>query len=194
MNWSLPVCVTVGGVKREIASDYRDILRVISRLSDGEEDDQVRVYVAMALFYPRFEEIPESCLQEAAEKMVWFIACGEQDDGERRPRLIDWEQDYAMIVADINKIAGRDVRGAEPLHWWSFVSLFSSIGEGQLSTVVAIREKLRTGKRLEPWEREFYRKNRSRVDLKTRYTSAEQDALSAWTGQKGGEASWQTEE
>lgn len=91
-----------------------------------------------------------------------------------------------MIAADINKAAGRDVREPAPLHWWSFVSMFNGIGEGQLSTVVAIREKKRTGKRLEKWEQEFYRKNRSKVEFKQRYTSAENDLLSMWAG-KGGE-------
>ena len=46
--------------------------------------------------------------------------------------------------------------------------------------LVSIREKLRSGKKLEPWEREYYQKNRSRVDFKQRYTAAEQQALDAW--------------
>ena len=57
---------------------------------------------------------------------------------------------------------------------------FQAIGEGQLSMLVSIREKLRSGKKLEPWEREYYQKNRSRVDFKQRYTAAEQQALDAW--------------
>lgn len=182
MNWSLPYTVDVGGVKRAVNTEYRDILRIIEKLNDIDEDDQVRVYVSLALFYKDFEDIPEDQFFEAAEKMVWFISCGEEDDGRKLPKVIDWEQDYSMIAADINKVAGRDVREPQPLHWWSFVSMFNGIGEGQLSTVVSIREKLRTGKKLEKWEKEFYKKNRSKVDFKTKLTESEKDTLSAWIG------------
>ena len=186
MIWSLPSAVKIGGKAWAIRTDYRDILRIIKKLNDLEEDEKVRVYVSLALFYPDFENMPESILREAAGKMMWFISCGEEEDGRKHPKLIDWEQDYSMIVADINKVAGRDVREPAPLHWWSFVSMFNGIGEGQLSTVVAIREKKHTRKRLEKWEQEFYRKNRSKVEFKQRYTSAENDLLSMWAG-KGGE-------
>ena len=51
-----------------------------------------------------------------------------------------------MIIADINKVAGTEVRSLSFLHWWTFLSFFHAIGEGQLSTLISIREKLRTGK------------------------------------------------
>ena len=41
-------------------------------------------------------------------------------------------------------------------------------------------ETLRRGKKLEKWEQEYYRKNKARVDLKTRYSAeelAEQERL-----------------
>ena len=41
--------------------------------------------------------------------------------------------------------------------------------------LVTIRDKLRRGKKLEKHEQEYYRQNRSRVDLKRRY-SAEEEA------------------
>ena len=43
------------------------------------------------------------------------------------------------------------------------------------NTVVALRDKLRRGKKLEPWEREFYRAHRVEVDLH-RPASPEADA------------------
>lgn len=87
-----------------------------------------------------------------------------------------------MIVSDINKVAGCEVRALNFLHWWSFIAYFRSIGEGQLSTVVAIRDKLRRGKKLESWEKEYYRKNRKQIVLKPKYTAeelAEQKRLQA---------------
>ena len=57
--------------------------------------------------------------------------------------------------------------------------------EGQLSTMVSLRDKLRRGKKLEKWERDFYQKNKERVDLKKRYSAeelAEQERLKAILG------------
>jgi hypothetical protein len=187
LNWYLPVSLEIDGNQYEINADYRDILNIISRLSDEGQDGQIRVYVSLALFYKNFPDMPEKDYKEAAEKMVWFISCGEEDSGVKRPKTIDWEQDYSMIVSDINKTAGFEVRSSQFLHWWTFISYFNGIGEGQLATVVAIREKLRKHKKLDDWERDFYRQNRDRVDFKRKYTAAENDIISKWTGGKVGE-------
>lgn len=76
-------------------------------------------------------------------------------------------------MADVNKVAGCEIRALPFVHWWTFLAWFGAIGEGQLSAVVAVRDKLRRGKKLEEWEREFYRRNRARVELKPRYTPEE---------------------
>ena len=91
-----------------------------------------------------------------------------------------------MIVADVNKVAGTEIRALPFLHWWTFVSYFNAIGEGQLSTLVSIREKLRKGKKLEKWDQEYYRKNKDKVDLKKRYSAeelAEQERLKKLLGE-----------
>ena len=54
-----------------------------------------------------------------------------------------------------------------------FLAWFNGIGEGQLSTVVSIREKKRKGKKLSDWEREFYQENREKVDFKLKYSAEE---------------------
>ena len=60
------------------------------------------------------------------------------------------------------------------LHWWSFLALFDAIGEGNFATVVAIRDKLRRGRRLENWELDFYRTHRTLVELRPAATAEEQ--------------------
>ena len=70
---------------------------------------------------------------------------------------MDWQQDAPLIAAGISKAAGQDVRTLPYLHWWSFLAWFDAIGEGSFATVVAIRDKLRRGKRLENWELDYYR-------------------------------------
>ena len=78
-----------------------------------------------------------------------------------------------MIVAEVNRASGQEIRALPYLHWWTFLGWFHTIGEGQLSTVVAIRSKLKKGKPLESWEKQFYRENRDIVDLPKRYSREE---------------------
>lgn len=178
-GWELPRELEVDGVPHPINADFRDILDIIPRLT-GEV---VGLYVALALFYDDFEAIPEKSHTEAVKAMFWFINGGEYATEARpSPKTIDWEQDRAMIVADVNKVAGCEIRALAFCHWWTFLSWFNGIGEGQLSTVVSIREKLRRGKKLTDWEREFYRKNRDRVEFKRQYSEEEEAELRLWLG------------
>ena len=95
--------------------------------------------------------------------------------GGADPQLMDWQQDAPLIAAGIRQAAGCDVRSLPYLHWWSFLACFDAIGQGSFATVVAIRDKLRRGKRLEAWELEFYRTHRAAVELR-RPDTAEADA------------------
>lgn len=184
MGWDLPESAHIGNSDYIINSDFRDILDIISRLNDVRRDQQTKVYVALTLFYEDFDSMPATYYQEAAEWMVDFINCGEKPDGKKYPKTIDWEQDRAMIVADINKVAGCEIRQLPFCHWWTFIAWFNGIGEGQLAMVVSIREKLRKGKKLTDWEKDFYRANRAKVDFKTQYTEQDNDVLAAWIGRK----------
>lgn len=178
-GWSLPTALTVGGREYQINADYRDILEVISYLQD--EDALTGRYVALSLFYEGFDTMPRADYPQAMEELARFIDLGEdQSEGPAPPKTIDWEQDRMVIVSEINKAAGLEVRSLSFLHWWTFMGYFGAIGEGQLSMLVAIREKLRKGKKLESWEREYYQQNRSRVDFKRKYTANEKQTLNAW--------------
>ncbi|MDY4880321.1 MAG: hypothetical protein SO137_08010, partial [Gemmiger sp.] len=79
-----------------------------------------------------------------------------------------------VIVADVNRVAGQEVRALPFLHWWTFVAYFNAIGEGQLSTLLRVRNKLRRGRRLDPWEMDYYRENRALVDGREPPTAQEQ--------------------
>ncbi len=181
--WSLPTSAVIGGTEYSINADFRDILEIFRYLDDPDRPEYLRWRIAVALFYDG--EIPEEHLQEAMEYLADFISCGDQS-GKPGPKLLDWEQDAQAIVADVNKVAGSEIRSLPFLHWWTFVAYFNAIGEGQLSALVSIRDKLRRGKPLEKWEKEYYRKNQDRVDLKTRYSAeelAEQERLKKILGE-----------
>lgn len=177
--WSLPTSAVIGGKTYSINADFRDILDIFRYMSDMEQPEHIRWRIVLALFYEG--DIPRDHQEEAMEYLVNFISCGEPD-GKPAPKLLDWEQDAQIIVADVNKVAGMEIRRLPFLHWWTFMAYFNAIGEGQLSTLVSLRDKLARGKKLEKWEQEYYRKNISKVRLKTKYTSAEEEILKQWGG------------
>ncbi len=170
-RWDLPRKAILSGRAYTLHCDYRDILEIFSYLEDPELPEFIKWQVAITLFYE--EPIPEEAAGQAMEYLCWFINCGEEGLSGTDVPLIHWEQDRLAIVADINRIAGTEIRALPFVHWWTFMSWFYAIGEGQLSCIVGIRDKLRRGKRLEEWEQEFYRRNRSRVDAVRRYTREE---------------------
>ena len=175
MTWSLPQTTVIGGVEYQLSTDYRDVLEIIGHLNDLENPEWLRWQIAVALFY-ECVDFPEEHLQEAMEYLSEFISCGDSSTTPA-PKLLDWEQDAQIIVADVNKVAGVEVRAVPYMHWWTFLAHFRAIGEGQLLTLVSIREKLRTGKKLEKWEQEYYHKNPERVHLKTQFLAEEEAEL-----------------
>ena len=173
--WSLPQTTTIGSTEYQLSTDYRDVLEIIGYLNDQENPEILRWRIAVALFYD-CEDFPEEHLQEAMDYLAAFIACDDTPSAPS-PNLLDWDQDAQVIAADVNKVAGMEIRAVPYLHWWTFLSYFRAIGEGQLLTLVSIREKLRTGKKLEPWEQEYYHKNPERVILRTKYLAEEEEEL-----------------
>ena len=183
-GWELPVVACIGGKNYTIHADYRDILEIFTYFEDPELPEYLRWQIALALFYEG--DIPPEHQQEAMEYLTAFINCGKPEAGRPGPKLLDWEQDALTIVADVNKVAGREIRAMPFLHWWTFMAWFHAIGEGQLSTLISIRDKLARGKKLEQWEQEYYRKNKDRVELKKRYSAEErreQERLKALLGE-----------
>ncbi len=169
--WQLPRGTVIGGEYYEIHADYRDILEIFAYWEDPDLPDFLRWKIALALFYEG--EIPEAHQREAMEYLAYFVRGGQMESPRLGPRILDWQQDAQAIVADVNKVAGQEIRSMPFLHWWTFLSWFYGIGEGQLSAVLSIREKLRRGTKLEKWEISFYRENKERIDLKRRYSQVE---------------------
>ena len=65
------------------------------------------------------------------------------------------------------------------------MAAFMEIGDCYFAQLVRIRSLKAKGKRLDKEDQEFYRKNKSRVDIKHKYTKEEMDVLKKWTGGKG---------
>lgn len=162
--WALPKAAVIGGLEYPINADYRDILEILSYLSDETKNEYIRWRIALGLFYEG--NIPDEHEAEAIKYLSDFIDYGAKED-RPSPKLMDWDQDAQIIIADVNKVAGKEIRAEKFVHWWTFLAYFNAIGEGQLLTVVSIRSKRQKGKKLEKWEQEYYRENRKKVDFQT---------------------------
>ena len=197
MNYTLPKSVYVGGAEYAIRSDFRAALDICAALNDADLDDQERAITVLSIFYPSsedmsekelaeaagkrfFEEMPQEDYKEAIEKCFWFLRCGEEERSKGQPQLVSWEQDFNIICPPVNRIIGKDIRGMDYLHFWSFRSAYMEIGDCFFAQVVAIRSKKASGKQLDKQDRAFYRKNRDIIDIKVKYTEAEQNLLKEW--------------
>lgn len=179
--YALPTSVDVNGKTYQIESDYRAVLDILTALADNELDEQEKAEVSLRIFYPGFDEMPVRDYQEALNQCFRFIDRGkEREEKKKEPVIMSWEQDFDMYIAPINRIAGCDVRSLEYVHWWTFLTWYVEIGDCFYAQVVRIRDKKAHGKSLDKQDREFYKRNRAVIDLKTADTQAEKDVLAAW--------------
>jgi len=168
--FELPTSITIGEHEYPIRNkgDFRMVLDCFACLQDVELDEQERVIASLCIFYSDITSIDgigevfssEDELLTAVNKMYNFFNCGQKSVGAKQShKLIDWEQDSQMIISAINKVAQKEVRAEEYVHWWTFMGYYLAVGECPLSTVVNIRDKIVKGKKLEKWEQTFRRDN-----------------------------------
>lgn len=167
----LPTSLSVDGKDYPINSDYRIALLIFEAYNDNELTQQGKSRVCIECLY---KEIPSNH-SEALKQAVWFLDGGNIPKSKQLPKkLMDWKQDESIIFPAVNKVAGYETRTVDYLHWWTFLGLFNEIGEGLFSQVMNIRSKKAKGKKLEKWEKEFYREHQEMIDLKDKLTAEEQ--------------------
>lgn len=181
--YDLPSSLNIGGRDYSIRSGWRHILKILEACSDPEASERVKARVTLKIFYPEWKRIPLCFIEEALEKACQFIDCGHRSDGTIKPKMIDWGQDAPIIIPEINKVARMEIRIDPDIHWWTFFGWFMGIGDGLLASVLCIRKKKAMHKKLDRWEEEFYRENKSLVDLKypdSEAVLAEKASIQAW--------------
>ena len=170
--WEFPTSLNVGGVDYEIRTDYRAVLDVLTALNDEEltdTDKKMTAYmqsrVIMEIMFPDCDNIPMEHWQEALNKVSEFIDMGISDD-RKKPKTMDWEQDAPILIPAINRVLNCEIRAVEYMHWWTFLGAYMEIGESLFSNIIHIRQKKASGKKLEKWEQDFYKENKSLIDFK----------------------------
>lgn len=160
----------------KIRYDMWSILDIIKCLNDYDLNDKERTIISLQIFYYDINKIRD--YETAIEKMSWFIDCGNdykaKDIGTQK-KTMDWEQDFNLIKAPVNRILGYDI-GSKNIHWWTFISAYMEIFSNEnnlFANVLNIRQKINKGKKLEKHERQFYNENREIIELKNKLTPAQ---------------------
>ena len=186
MIGELPKTVTVHGKMYAVRTDFRDILNIILAFNDPDLQDSEKVYCCLYIFFEDYGSIPQEDYEAAYKAAIDFIDQGAAgNDPSRSPRLMDWEQDAHILFPAVNKVAGKEVRAAKYVHWWTFMGWCMEITDGVFSSVLSLRLKKSKGKKLEKWEREFWSANKDLCVLKPKLTAeeqAERDRLNALLG------------
>lgn len=188
MIGALPEALTVGGEDYPIRTDYRNVLQVFEAFQDPELTKEEKWIVAIYLLFEGFsfdDDVLEAAqngfdLEEAMKQISWFISAGQPEKQVLEQPTYNWTQDEQMIFSAINKVAGRETRELEYLHWWTFLGYFNEVGEGTFSFIVGIRHKLNKGKKLEKHEKEFLYHNKELVMMKKPLTKEEQEQEDAY--------------
>lgn len=195
MYYDLPTTVEVGGRELPIRSDFRAALDCIQVMSDRELGDHERTLLLLEFFYDSWEEeledgtveehgwweIRQGDYQEAVERAFWFIGGGKEAASAKRPKLMDWEQDFDIIAPPVNRVLGFECREAPYLHWWSFLAAYNEIGDCLYAQVVGIRRKKAKGQRLDKADQAFARENTDLVNFRVRATAEEEAVFDEWT-------------
>ena len=188
MFFNLPSTVTVSGIEYPVRTDFRTILEIFVMLDDPDLSDADKTEALLRMFFVRSEASPEGNRPEdptaALQAFTDFVDPRQaaKSPGTHSTRLIDWSQDFDLMVAPINHILGYECRSVEYLHWRTFLAAYLEIPpESVFARVLRIREKLRTGKKLEKYEKQWYRRNMDLVVVRARYSVEEEKLLSEWT-------------
>jgi len=192
MIGALPDVLTVGGEDYSIRTDYRNVLDVFEAFQNPDLSDvekwEVAIYMMFECFSfydDAFEAAEAGFLVEGAEngfpideaikQISWFISAGQPEKQVLEQPTYNWTKDEQMIFSAVNKVAGKETRELEYLHWWTFLGYFNEVGEGTFSFIVGIRNKLNKGKKLEKHEKEFLSHNKELVLMKKPKTKEEQE-------------------
>lgn len=119
MYTDLPLSLLVAGEERAINCDFRDIIVICNAFNDPELTSSDKNLVMLNnLYVDNWMEFGN--VEEAIKQASWFIDWGkEYKEAENLPKIMDWEQDFNMIVAAVDK----SVKTAESclelpfMHW-----------------------------------------------------------------------------
>lgn len=143
-------------------TDWRDILQCVDIMHDETIDRKVKVISLLQIFVDNYEDIADG--QHAINALYEFVNCGvKPPDTKGLPKEMDWDIDFDAIISDMNKASGKEIRAQPYMHWFTFMSWYHAIGEGNLTYRVGIRKKIHKHEKLTPDEADWVRRNPDKI-------------------------------
>ena len=185
-KYILPTELEISSVMCPIKSDYRDILQLFNILDEPNLLDSEKIIIALHMSYTTDDYTKD--INEPVSNIFQFMSPDEDFNNpsptSNKTPLFNWDQDFNLIIAPINKSMGKDIRGLDYLHWWTFLSAFMEIGECTFATYVSIRDKLNDGKKLDKTETKIYKEHRNQIRLKKKYDDTTQALIDEIMGKE----------
>jgi len=121
----LPRAVPVGGSSVPLRSGYRTGISVV-RVAESALSEALKAGAILRLYFG--DAVPPDTAS-ALEAAMDFHRCGEAPSKRRSRRLLDWDHDAGMILADFRREYGIDLADpATRMHWWVFMAYFANLG------------------------------------------------------------------
>lgn len=178
MEYSLPKKAKIADTELDIRYDFRVMMDIFEVLAMDDLSEQEQLYVALSYFYPQFPDLPDApTYQESVSYLFWFMnggRTGGKGKGKTSPKLVSWADDFPYICSAVNRVLGYDCRGADEVHWWTFLGAYMEIGECFFSQIVAIRSKKAKNQKLDKTDQEFYKENKDLVDAVNKLSASDE--------------------
>lgn len=121
----LPATVEIGGASVTLKTGYRTGIQV-ARTADSELPDDLVAGTILRLYFGRAVPLDRTGALLAAME---FHRCGANPaEGKAPKRVLDWDHDAGMILADFRREYGIDLADpATKVHWWVFMAYFTNL-------------------------------------------------------------------
>ncbi len=133
-----PESIRIDGKLYEIYTDFRKWLRFSDLNADKSVPETEKTMALLMLLKQRPLPVPTEKM--ILELLAFYHADAlnyhpEQEDDEEsgiiqpeiRPPVFHWCIDAACVLGDFRRFYQMDLRTADSLHWWEFLTLFSSL-------------------------------------------------------------------
>lgn len=174
-----PSGVCIDGIIYAVDTDFRTWIQFGELLEDSAVTLPEKAQKILTLCYR--DKIPPS-FAKAVQGLLWFYGCGklEKKQGQKKSaagqnnHIFSFSADAGLIYAAFWKEYGIDL-AKEPLHWWQFWSLFSSLGEDTRLMKVMGYRSVELSQITDKNQKRFYRQMKSLYRLPDQRSAAEKE-------------------
>lgn len=169
--FNYPEYAEIDGKKYKINTDYKVAIRCNDIcMQDIEEKEKVMAIIYLLFGDKGLNDVPH--YEQLMEKAVYFLKCGELDDGEQNSTSeidMDFIKDFPYIDASFQSDYNISLETTD-MHWWKFYYLLCGLSQSEMGNSCILNRirdlrNLDLNKIKDPKEREKLRKAKERFAL-----------------------------